>query len=492
MWTADLFTITLVTGQVLRWTSADIPVTFGGSTWVNTGPKLTRTKWEIKNTLDIPEMDIVLSSTGTDYPPSGNQTQVILNPNDTVGGTLSNNSATFSISPFTLGGGLSRALYGRNSGKFYIEANISGEDFTLTGIGLCTSGATLSQIQNNAVNGVLFAQVTGAVATIYINGATGATGVLAAGPGTAIAVDLTNQLMWGRSVPTEFWNFNHLADPTAGIGGLSIPFAGVNIYPFATGGVSSVTQTVAVNLGQTAFVGTPPAGFAPGWPFQPVIGGGNIKALMAQGLFDGAIWELDRAFGIPVDGNNTLPTVIGTVNLFIGRQGQLEIGAVNTKVTVRAVSVLLQQYMPKNRFFQSCIHSFCDAGCTLSLQSFTASNTVGVGPNTTTNITQPANWVLPDGSNPPITDLIGGTLSILSGAGQGQSRTVVGGSTGSAGGFLTLTYPLSTLPSSGDLISCTQGCNKTLATGPTANCATYNNQQHYRGFPYVPPAESGL
>lgn len=481
MWTADLFTITLVTGEVLRWTSTDIPVIFGGNTWLNIGPKLTRTKWEVKNTIDIPEMDIILSSTGADFnSTAATSSQIALNPAATSGGVLSNSNTTFTGAGTS---GLSLALFAAQQGKYYFEFSVTGDSLDFLGCGLCLGSATAAQLQNNGVNGAIAIWLSGSVWQVYINGALINTGVNVQGT-TSIAVDLSAQKFWVRPNPTAGWLLS--GNPSTGAGGATMQFPGLPLYPFAL--TSKSGQSVTVNFGSSPLIGSVPTGFAPGWPFIPSITGSNIKTLMAQGLLDGAIWELDRAFGVPVLGNGASPVVIGTVNLFTGRQGQLDIGAINTKVTIRAVSVLLQQYMPKNRYFLSCIHSFCDAGCTLSLQSFTATNTVGVGPNTGTSLTQVANWLLPSGNSPTITQLIGGTLSVLSGIGQGQSRTVVGGSVGPSGGSLVLSYPLDTIPAAGDLLSCTQGCDKTLNTCTT----TYSNQQNYRGFPYVPPAESGL
>jgi hypothetical protein len=488
MWTADLFTFTLANGQVIRWTSADIPITTNGNTWLNVGPKLTRTAWNVKNTIDIPEMDITLSSTGTDFNNAATAAQVALNPSDTQGGVLSNANTTF-----TAGGsgshGLSRAFYARTAGKFYFEWTVTGAGLgSILGAGLCIGAATWTNIQANGINAALMAALSGAVWDLFINGASSIAHTDVIGT-FGLAVDLTAQLLWVRPAAATRWNNNAAANPATAVGGVSLPFAGIPLYPFVTTASSPGTQSVTINLGTSGFAGTVPSGFAAGWPFVPQVTGQNIKALMAQGFFDGAIVELDRVFGLPVPGNGTPPAVIGLpVTLFTGRVGALEIGAIETKMKVKGASVLLQQYMPKNRYMLGCIHSFCDAGCTLQLATFTGTNVVGAGPNTTTSITTAADWILPSSAAMTAASLIGGTFTIVSGNAQGQSRTVIAATTGPSGGTITLSYPLYQLPANGDAITCTQGCDKTLATCTN----TYANQQHYRGFDQTPQVEQAL
>jgi uncharacterized phage protein (TIGR02218 family) len=277
LWVADLFTITLLSGTVLRYAGGDVPVTFGGVTWPVTGPLLSRSQWSGKDSTDVPTMDIVLSSTGSDY------------------------------------------------------------------------------------------------------------------------------------------------------------------------------------------------------------AGGNIKLDIHNGLFDGAIAQLDRAIG------QTPGVPLGTVTLFGGPVGQIELGAVSAKITVKGWMVVLQQYMPRNTYQTSCIHSLYDAGCTLDRAGYTAANTVAAG-SSRQLVQQAGPWVLPDSTDAPIADLLLGTLTVTSGVAAGTRRTVAAGTASGSGGATAFSYPLYAVPAAGDTLTCSFGCDKSTAT-----CAgRFANLQHNRSFPFIPPAEMAV
>lgn len=67
LYSADLFTISLIDGTTLRWTSADFDITYGGEVWSARGPMIDRTAWATKNTTEVPEMTIEIGSTGLDF-----------------------------------------------------------------------------------------------------------------------------------------------------------------------------------------------------------------------------------------------------------------------------------------------------------------------------------------------------------------------------------------------------------------------------------------
>jgi uncharacterized phage protein (TIGR02218 family) len=76
MWSVDLFTVSLLSGDVYRWASADRDIVFSGNTWSAMGPAIQRSKWSAKNTTEVSEMEITLYSTGLDFP-SGNLKKLI-------------------------------------------------------------------------------------------------------------------------------------------------------------------------------------------------------------------------------------------------------------------------------------------------------------------------------------------------------------------------------------------------------------------------------
>jgi uncharacterized phage protein (TIGR02218 family) len=67
MWSADLFTLSLIDATTHRWTSADQDITHDGNTWSSRGPSIDRTSWGAKNTTEIPEMEVQIYSRGNDF-----------------------------------------------------------------------------------------------------------------------------------------------------------------------------------------------------------------------------------------------------------------------------------------------------------------------------------------------------------------------------------------------------------------------------------------
>ena len=66
-WTAALFTFQLRDGDLLKFTSTDVPITYGSDTWLPVGPLIQRTRWNAKNTLEVPSLDVTILTTGSDY-----------------------------------------------------------------------------------------------------------------------------------------------------------------------------------------------------------------------------------------------------------------------------------------------------------------------------------------------------------------------------------------------------------------------------------------
>lgn len=66
LWSADLFTISLLDGTVYRWTSADQSIVWSGNVYSAIGPAIQRSSWSAKNTTEVPELEIQLYSTGSD------------------------------------------------------------------------------------------------------------------------------------------------------------------------------------------------------------------------------------------------------------------------------------------------------------------------------------------------------------------------------------------------------------------------------------------
>lgn len=207
------------------------------------------------------------------------------------------------------------------------------------------------------------------------------------------------------------------------------------------------------------------------------LGGANLKLQAVRGLFDGGTLFLQRLF-MPTPGDTT---TYGTVDIFKGDTGAAQIVGNGIVLKVKGSNNKLDVPAPRNTYQPSCLHSFCDTGCTLSAATYTTTYTVSTASTSTF-----VNWtavVLTAGH------YMGGTVKFLTGTNAGQTRTVVGFS--SSG--LTVATPLIAAPLSGDTFAAFQGCNKTVGPGTatgglagTFGCQDYANILNFRGFPNVP------
>jgi hypothetical protein len=211
-----------------------------------------------------------------------------------------------------------------------------------------------------------------------------------------------------------------------------------------------------------------------------LVGGLMFKEQIHNGYLDGATVSIDRLF-MRFIGDTGLG-VIGNFpgGLFQGRMSSARITAVGAELTVKGANVLMNQYVPRNQYQIPCLHTFCDAGCTLLAATFTTAQTVGSG-STTTLI----KWGSVPG-NPALYTL--GKITVTSGAANGQVRTI---KSASAAG-IQLQYPLYNTPAPGDTFSAMQGCDRTYNSGSGQDCTAHSNTQHFRGFPFIPPAETAF
>lgn len=203
----------------------------------------------------------------------------------------------------------------------------------------------------------------------------------------------------------------------------------------------------------------------------------NLKTAIHNGLFDGATVEMDRVF-MPTPGD----TRYGYVVLFAGRLSGVVIDSEGITITSKGHNVLMNQQAPRNLYQTNCLHTFCDAGCTLLQTNYTFTGRTCSPGSSADGIV----WTVPAGFTASQFTL--GKVTMTSGAANGQIRTVKL----AAGVSMVFTYPLYNAPASGDTFSILMGCDRQLASCQTrkqANGTAIDNSQHYRGFPFVPPAE---
>jgi uncharacterized phage protein (TIGR02218 family) len=190
-----------------------------------------------------------------------------------------------------------------------------------------------------------------------------------------------------------------------------------------------------------------------------------------RGAFDGAVIQVERAF-MATYGD----TSAGTVITFAGRVAEIDLGRTIATFKVNSHLELLNMQMPRNLYQPGCLHTLYDSGCTLVKATFSLNKTVGSSP-TLSVIPVPGT-----GQAAGYYDL--GTLLFTSGVNNGVSRTVKAWD----GTNATLTVPLPAVPTVGDAVTISAGCDHLQST-----CLNkFSNLVHFRGFPYIPIPETAI
>lgn len=188
-----------------------------------------------------------------------------------------------------------------------------------------------------------------------------------------------------------------------------------------------------------------------------------------QGRLDGAGVTLQRLFMQPFG------TGVGAVTLFVGRVSDVSFGRSRAVLKVRSLMELLNVQMPRRLYQPGCGHALFDAGCGLAKSSWGAAgavSAVGDPRSLMTTLAQPDGYFAL------------GTITMISGANNGLSRTVLSHSR--SGGTLQLAMAFPKPPAPGDGFTAWPGCDKQFAT-----CTDkFANPARFSGFPHVPAAET--
>jgi uncharacterized phage protein (TIGR02218 family) len=198
--------------------------------------------------------------------------------------------------------------------------------------------------------------------------------------------------------------------------------------------------------------------------------GAPVLQAIAQGLWDGAAFRIDRLF-MDSSGNQ-----IGTLVRFSGVVGPVdELTRSYAKITVNAGTQYLTMQLPPIVMQPNCVHTLFDAGCGLSKASFAESNAVQGGSTQNKLISLSAK---PDGYYD------NGQILFTSGANNGLLKAV---KQYFAKEFF-FNSPLPFLANAGDAFTAYPGDDKTQNTCQNK----FNNLASFGGFPYVPAPETAI
>jgi hypothetical protein len=240
---------------------------------------------------------------------------------------------------------------------------------------------------------------------------------------------------------------------------------------------------------------------------QVQIAGGNFLPQCVQGVLDNAVWTLSKAFlAFPGSGNyydqngtlvytapalgNQIDTSPGLVPWWQGITDEVQCGRFSADITLsEATAILAKQMMPRNMIQAGCVHTFCDAGCTLHTGQNTYSGTVATVPAGQPNqITTNLNT-----SSYPDHYFDQGILTFTSGPLSGVQYTIQ--TSFESSGLITTVIPFPQSPVVGSTFTALVGCNKSqqmCASGKfkLPGGSYGSNILHYRGAPFVPNPET--
>ena len=197
---------------------------------------------------------------------------------------------------------------------------------------------------------------------------------------------------------------------------------------------------------------------------------GSIPWLTAAwtGQFDGALLQVERAFMQPYG------TVVGTVVLFAGRISDIDSSRTGIDMKCRSHLELLNIQMPRRLWQSSCTHVFGDAMCKFDRSSLAVNFACAAG-STQTVVQGP----------PAITPYLQGSITGLSGANAGNTRTITGFVPGQS---VTVKLAFLYAPAAGDQFQLLPGCDHSLTTCTNA----FANQAHFGGMPFIPAPENAV
>jgi uncharacterized phage protein (TIGR02218 family) len=149
------------------------------------------------------------------------------------------------------------------------------------------------------------------------------------------------------------------------------------------------------------------------------------------------------------------------------------------------MNLLAVQQMPRRLYQASCNHVFGDSMCGYDrvLGANAAGVSTGIGGVTIAALAGSTQAQIATSFSPsPATAYDEGTITAVSGANSGATRTVAA----LTGGVARLLKPWLSPVSVGDMFQLLPGCDHTTQTCQTV----LQNIARYGGFPYVPPPES--
>ncbi len=187
-----------------------------------------------------------------------------------------------------------------------------------------------------------------------------------------------------------------------------------------------------------------------------------------NGAFDGALVRIDRYIAPAAT-----PLAGWPVVLFEGSVAGVDPAALEVVLHLKSDLELLNRVFPVHTYQERCTYTLGCSGCGKSLAALTETTSAGSGSDRgriLTSLGSAANY------------FAGGYCIATGGANAGARRSIAAST---AAGTITLDVPFGAAVVAGDAFQCVPGCARTKAA-----CEAWGNINRFRGFPYIPVAET--
>lgn len=242
----------------------------------------------------------------------------------------------------------------------------------------------------------------------------------------------------------------------------------VTLTQFKSGQVKVSGLQLKIGVGTQVDEQTVVMDFPPGLKYY----GMSYAEAIKIGKFDGSTVVRERYFAHAWPGAGQPIDWVAGVKVFAGRFSSVDkIGRSFAEFKVKSELLLLNMKMPRNVFQPGCNNSFGDPVCKYPRELNRTDAVVGAG-STQTRIYSPLVLQAHKFGTVRFED-VNNVLFIRT------IKDVVVGS------YLDLAYPLEYVPDVGEQMEILPGCVRTHAA-----CQGYNNTPNFKGFPWVPVAET--
>lgn len=188
-----------------------------------------------------------------------------------------------------------------------------------------------------------------------------------------------------------------------------------------------------------------------------------------NGAFDGARVRIDRYIAA-----TATPLAGWPIVLFEGAVAGVDPAALEVVLHLKSDLEMLNRVFPPHTYQERCTYTLGCSGCGKSIAALTESSSAAAGSD--------RGRILTSLTSHAADYFAGGYCIAISGANAGARRSIAAST---AAGAITLDVPFSGAIAVGDAVQVVPGCARTKDA-----CSAWGNLPRFRGFPFIPVAET--